>query len=92
MQQGISTAGNPEKLAIDLSGTHPETTRRLAAQLYDDCGTGWVDAPVSGGVSGAEQGTLAIMAGGSAKDMAVARMVLAPLCKQLRLFRTSGGV
>ena len=43
----------------------------------------WVDAPVSGGVAGAEQGALAIMAGGSVEDVDIARIVLAPLYKQL---------
>ncbi len=71
------------KLVIDLSSIHPENTRQLASVLYDKCGMTWVDAPVSGGVSGAEQGSLAIMAGGSAHDIAIARVVLAPLYKQL---------
>ena len=51
--------------------------------LYEKCGMGWVDAPVSGGVSGAEQGSLAIMAGGSIENINIARTVLAPLYKQL---------
>ena len=40
-------------------------------------------ASVSGGVSGAEQGTLAIMAGGHADHIDIARQVLKPLYKQL---------
>ena len=71
------------KLLIDLSSIHPENTRQLAALLHEKCGMGWVDAPVSGGVAGAEQGNLAIMAGGSAEHIEIARMVLAPLYKQL---------
>lgn len=75
--------GSQDKLLIDLSSIDPETTRQLAAALYRKCGMGWVDAPVSGGVSGAEQGSLAIMAGGSAENIAVARDVLKPLYHQL---------
>jgi 3-hydroxyisobutyrate dehydrogenase len=75
--------GTKGKLLIDLSSIHPETTRQLAASLRARCGMGWVDAPVSGGVGGAEQGSLAIMAGGSAADIAIAREVLAPLYRQL---------
>jgi 3-hydroxyisobutyrate dehydrogenase len=75
--------GTANRLLIDLSSIHPENTRRLAATLYEKCGMGWVDAPVSGGVTGAEQGILAIMAGGSMENIAVARVVLAPLYKQL---------
>lgn len=75
--------GKAGRLLIDLSSIHPENTRQLAATVYEKCGMGWVDAPVSGGVAGAEQGNLAIMAGGSMANIAVARVVLAPLYKQL---------
>jgi len=79
----IATNGTEGKLLIDLSSINPENTRQLAALLHEKCAMGWVDAPVSGGVAGAEQGNLAIMAGGSAENIAVARLVLAPLYKQL---------
>jgi len=79
----ILANGTAGKLLIDLSSIHPENTRQLAALLHEKCGMGWVDAPVSGGVAGAEQGTLAIMAGGNAEHIEVARLVLAPLYKQL---------
>jgi 3-hydroxyisobutyrate dehydrogenase len=71
------------KLLIDLSSIHPETTKQLAKQLRLQCNIRWVDAPVSGGTAGAEQGTLAIMAGGSENDIEIAREVLKPLYKQL---------
>lgn len=80
---GILQNGAPDKLLIDLSSIHPQTTRQLAAELYQRCGMGWVDAPVSGGVSGAERGSLAIMAGGSDENIEIARRVLAPLYSQL---------
>jgi 3-hydroxyisobutyrate dehydrogenase len=72
-----------DKLLIDLSSIHPETTKQLAQQLQQQCGMRWVDAPVSGGTSGAEQGTLAIMAGGDVDDIKIAREVLKPLYAQL---------
>jgi len=75
--------GSADKLLIDLSSIHPENTRRLAALLHETCGMGWVDAPVSGGVAGAEQGSLAIMAGGTVENIAIARKILAPLYQQL---------
>lgn len=75
--------GESGKLVIDLSSIHPETTRRLAARLKQQCGMRWVDAPVSGGTAGAEQGSLAIMAGGEAADIAIARHVLRPLYSRL---------
>jgi len=79
----IQNSVSSGKLLIDLSSIHPETTRQMAAALKEKCGMGWVDAPVSGGVAGAEQGTLAIMAGGDLADIAIARTVLAPLYQQL---------
>lgn len=75
--------GNKNKLLIDLSSTHPETTRQLAQLLQDNCAMDWVDAPVSGGVAGATNGTLAIMAGGTEKSVAIARIILKPLYTQL---------
>jgi 3-hydroxyisobutyrate dehydrogenase len=83
VNEEIIPNGTRNKLLIDLSSIHPETTRKLAASLLSRCGMGWVDAPVSGGVGGAEQGNLAIMAGGSAANIKVAREVLAPLYQQL---------
>ena len=79
----IMENGAADKLLIDLSSIHPENTRQLASKLYQKCGMGWVDAPVSGGVPGAENGSLAIMAGGSLENITLARTVLAPLYKQL---------
>ncbi|HEY8158933.1 MAG TPA: NAD(P)-dependent oxidoreductase [Methylobacter sp.] len=83
VRNDILASGTAGKLLIDLSSIHPENTRQLAALLHKKCGMGWVDAPVSGGVAGAELGNLAIMAGGNAEHIDIARIVLAPLYKQL---------
>lgn len=71
------------KLLIDLSSIHPESTKTLSALLKQRTNMNWVDAPVSGGTAGAEQGTLAIMAGGSAHDIEITKKVLKPLYSQL---------
>ena len=55
----------------------------LAALLREKTAAGWVDAPVSGGVPGAENGTLAIMAGGDVADVERLRPLAAPLCQRL---------
>lgn len=81
--QHILPHGRPDQLLIDLSSIHPETTRQLAERLQQHCGMRWVDAPVSGGTAGAEQGSLAVMAGGEADDIAIARRVLQPLYSRL---------
>lgn len=79
----ILNAGDNNRLLIDLSSTHPEITKQLATKLKNKCNINWVDAPVSGGTAGAEQGTLTIMAGGKETDISIARNVLKPLYKQL---------
>jgi len=48
---------------VDHSTISPVATREFAAEA-DQLGIDWIDAPVSGGSEGAEQGTLAVMAGG----------------------------
>ncbi|QCW81943.1 NAD(P)-dependent oxidoreductase [Methylotuvimicrobium buryatense] len=83
VEKSILNSGSAGKLLIDLSSIDPKTTRRLAELLQQRCGMTWVDAPVSGGVQGAEQGSLAIMAGGTDNDIETARKVLAPLYRQL---------
>ena len=62
-------------LIVDCTSGDPETSRRIAARLAD-AGVGFIDAPVSGGVSGAEQGTLTVMCGGTAANVEKARPVL----------------
>lgn len=54
---------------VDHSSIDPAATRALAQRLHDACGAYWIDAPVSGGVPGAEAGTLAIMTGGAATHL-----------------------
>lgn len=61
----------PDALWIDMS-----STRHAEALAFSRALPAFVDAPVSGGVAGAEAGTLAIMAGGSAADFARAEPVL----------------
>lgn len=80
---GVVQNGQTNKLLIDLSSIDPVTTRNLAAKLKEACGMEWVDAPVSGGVAGAKEGSLAIMAGGKDDPVRRARMILAPLYRQL---------
>lgn len=83
VKEQILANGSADKLLIDLSSIHPEATRRLAAELLAASGMRWVDAPVSGGTAGAEQGSLAIMAGGAERDIEIARQVLQSLYSRL---------
>jgi 3-hydroxyisobutyrate dehydrogenase-like beta-hydroxyacid dehydrogenase len=52
--------GSSVRLVIDLSTTGPGVATEVAARLAENR-IGWVDAPVSGGMTGAKAGTLAIM-------------------------------
>lgn len=80
---GVASAAQAGQLLVDFSSIDPEATRTMAARLQQQCGAGWVDAPVSGGVAGAEQGTLAIMAGGEASDIERLQPLLAPLSQRV---------
>ncbi len=82
--RGLAAAGpQAEKLIVDHSSIEPAATRRIAARLSREIGAGWVDAPVTGGVPGAEAGTLAIMAGGEPADIARLRPILAHVSQRL---------
>ncbi len=65
-------------LWIDMSSTRQSEAQQSHALLAEH-GRHFIDAPVSGGVAGAQAGTLAIMAGGSAPDFVRAEAVLAVL-------------
>jgi 3-hydroxyisobutyrate dehydrogenase len=62
-------------LVIDCSTVSADTAREAARRLAE-VGASFVDAPVSGGVEGARDGTLAIMAGGPADAFERAKPVL----------------
>ena len=73
--RGVAEGIAAGRLCVDMSTVDPGTSRRLAARLSER-GVRFIDAPVSGGVGGAEDGTLAIMVGGDARDLEEARPVL----------------
>jgi 2-hydroxy-3-oxopropionate reductase len=60
---GVAQALKPGALVIDMSSIQPSEARDHAARLSEK-GIAHLDAPVSGGTLGAEDGTLAIMVGG----------------------------
>jgi 3-hydroxyisobutyrate dehydrogenase len=72
---GMLTAFEAGSTLIDCTSGDPATSRRIAGRLAER-GVGFVDAPVSGGVSGAMKGILTIMCGGDEATMARARPVL----------------
>lgn len=73
---GIAEGAAAGQLLVDFSSLEPAATRQMAARLEQACGMRWLDTPVSGGTPGAEAGSLAIMVGGHATDLARVRPVL----------------
>lgn len=82
--QGVAAALKKGALVIDMSSIKPREARDHAAKL-EALGCRHLDAPVSGGTGGAEQGTLAIMAGGNEADFAAAEAVFKPMGRALRV-------
>ncbi|WP_355660862.1 NAD(P)-dependent oxidoreductase [Halomonas salifodinae] len=82
-EDGVATYGRPDQRLIDFSSSDPAATRDFAARLQTACGMAWVDAPVSGGVAGAEAGSLAIMCGGEAEAVEACRPLMAPLAARV---------
>lgn len=73
---GVAEGAKGGQLLVDFSSLEPTATREMAAQLLQQTGMAWLDSPVSGGVVGAEAGSLAIMVGGEAADLERVRSVL----------------
>jgi len=67
---GVASALKPPQLVIDFSTNEVARGKAIAARLREQTGCGWVDAPVSGGPPASGTGTLTVMAGGSADDVA----------------------
>ena len=74
-EEGIIYGARSGSLVIDMSTISPDVTRRIAQALTAKQ-IAMLDAPVSGGSEGAQQGTLSIMVGGQAEDVARAMPVL----------------
>ena len=86
-QIALGKAGLIEGMAagsilIDCSTIAPDSARKIAAQLAVN-GIDMLDAPVSGGVQGAIDATLAIMAGGKAEVLERVRPLLACLGQRI---------
>jgi 3-hydroxyisobutyrate dehydrogenase-like beta-hydroxyacid dehydrogenase len=73
--EGVAAGADEGTLVVDTSTISPEATRELAGRLGER-GIGFVDAPISGGSEGAEQGTLSVMVGGDPEHVARARPCL----------------
>lgn len=73
-EDGLARTMSPGGLIVDHSTISPTVSREIAVEL-ERKGIAFVDAPVSGGTSGAAEGTLVSMMGGRAEDVERARQV-----------------
>jgi len=82
---GLASAGRfaTKKIVVDFSTIAPEQARDFGRRLYERTGASWLDAPVSGGVPGAERGTLICFVGGDEADLEAARPFLAALTSRV---------
>jgi 3-hydroxyisobutyrate dehydrogenase-like beta-hydroxyacid dehydrogenase len=79
-EQGVLSGLGSGSVLVQMSTVSREQVRRAA----DDCarrGASFLDAPVTGGKVGAEEGTLTVMIGGEAEVLERARGILAPVAR-----------
>lgn len=89
-KDGVAQGARKGACLVDFSSIQPEATREMAARLKDQTGMDWIDAPVSGGVPGAEAGTLAIMAGGSEDSFARVKSIVLQMASRFTLMGPIG--
>lgn len=75
---GVLSNGGKGAIVVDFSTVDPATTKEVATQCADK-GLGFLDAPVSGGVAGAQNGKLLVMVGGDAATLAKTQPIFAQL-------------
>lgn len=75
LDDSLMAALRPAMVLLDCTSGDPATSRRLADRLYP-WDVAFVDAPVSGGVKGAQEGTLTVMCGGAARHLERVRPVI----------------
>lgn len=71
-EDGVLGGIRPGALLVDMSTISPVVSRRLAERI-EEAGASMLDAPISGGDTGAIEGTLSIMVGGEEDDFERAR-------------------
>ena len=80
--KGVIEGGQEGTLLVEMSTISPDTARNIATRLATS-GMSMLDAPVSGGPSGARKGTLTIMVGGDATDAERAHGLLQTLGRNI---------
>lgn len=77
LKSGVADSLGADCLVVDMGTNTPEAARYIGSQLPD--AVRFVDAPVSGGTKGVEQGTLSIFLGADDNDVPLAQAALGDL-------------
>ncbi|MDD1635074.1 MAG: NAD(P)-dependent oxidoreductase [Methylococcaceae bacterium] len=80
--EAITKTIKPGSIVVDMSTISSETAKKAAVCLAEKR-VAFLDAPVSGGVEGAKNGTLAMMVGGDADALGKARPVLEAMTRRI---------
>lgn len=88
--KGVASAMKAGSVLADMSSIKPVEAREHSAKL-DTMGLGHLDAPVSGGTRGAEQASLAIMAGGDQSVFDELKPVLEEMGRPVRVGPAGAG-
>ena len=89
-ENGVASALRPPQLVIDFSTIPVDKCRTFARRLREMTGVGWIDAPVSGGPPASGTGTLTVMAGGEAAEIARTRPLFADVAGRFTHMGPSG--
>ena len=88
-EKGIMANARPGTLVIDMTTTSPRLAQRIYTEAADR-GLSALDAPVSGGDTGARAGTLAIMVGGDREAFERAVPIFEAMGKSIRYMGAAG--
>ena len=88
-EKGILASARPGTLVIDMTTTSPRLAQRIYTEAADR-GLSALDAPVSGGDTGARAGTLAIMVGGDREAFERAVPIFEAMGKSIRYMGAAG--
>jgi len=89
MVNAIKTDINPDTIVVDTSTVNSDTAKQATA-ILNEANANFLDCPVSGGVEGAKNGTLAMMVGGDDAILENARPVLNAIAGNIVYIGPSG--
>jgi len=78
-ERGVASGVKPPQVVMDFSTVKVDKGKAFAEKLKAKTGCGWIDAPVSGGPPASGSGTLTVMAGGDAADIARVQSLVADI-------------